>query len=71
MGNDTSPSSPAHAPGTGKGEEIKERDGGEPGRRDKSASHADRPAGERTARDSTAINPDDVGSETGRDMPPS
>jgi hypothetical protein len=71
MGNDdTSPSAPAHAPGTGKGEEIKERDGGETGRHDKSASHANRPAGGRTSRDSTAINPDDVNSETGQEMPP-
>lgn len=63
--------SPAHTPGTRKGEEITEHEGREPGRESKGASHADRPAGERTARDSTGINPDDVSSKTGGpEMPP-
>ena len=71
MGHDTSTDSPAHAPGTRKGEEITKDDGREPGREEKGASHAGRPAGERTARDSTGINPDDVESKTGGPkMPP-
>ena len=71
MGHDTSMDEPAHAPGTRKGEEITEHEGREPGRESKGASHADRPAGERTARDSTGINPDEVESVTGGPkMPP-
>ena len=69
--DDTSMSEPAHAPGTRKGEEIIRQDGREPGREDKGESHAGRPAGERTARDSTGINPDDVESKSGGPkMPP-
>ena len=71
MGHDTSRDEPAHAPGTRKGEEMTENEGREPGRESKGASHAARPAGERNARDSTAINPDDVESVTGGPkMPP-
>lgn len=71
MGHDTSMDEPAHAPGTRKGEEITEDEGRESGRESKGASHANRPAGERTARDSTGINPDDVESVTGGPkMPP-
>jgi hypothetical protein len=55
----TGATSPAHMPGTSKGEEIKKRDGEEAGRTDTGSSGADRPAGTRTARDSTSINPDD------------
>ena len=69
--HDTSEDSPAHTPGTRKGEEITDHEGKEAGRESKGTSHADRPAGERTARDSTGINPDDVGSKTGGpQMPP-
>ena len=69
--HDTSTDEPAHAPGTRKGEEITEQDGRESGRESKGASHADRPTGERNARDSTAINPDDVESVSGGPkMPP-
>ena len=71
MGHDAAMDEPAHAPGTRKGEEITEHEGREPGRESKGTSHADRPAGERTARDSTGINPDDVESVTGGPkMPP-
>lgn len=71
MGHDTSMDSPAHAPGTRKGEEITSDDGKEAGREEKGASHAGRPAGGRTARDSTGINPDDVETTTGGPkMPP-
>ena len=56
--HDTSPDSPSHHTGAGKGEEITERDGKEPGRHDKEQSGAGRPAGGSTARDSTKINPD-------------
>lgn len=65
--HDTSATAPAHTPGTRSGEGIKEADGQEPGRNDAEASHADRPAGGRTARDSTSINPD--AAESGSDSP--
>jgi hypothetical protein len=45
---------PDHIPGTGKGEETALKDGKEPGREDLGTSHADRPAGTRTARDATS-----------------
>ena len=64
-------SGPAHSLGVRKGEEIKEDDGKESGRHETGSSHADRPAGTKTARDSTAINPDEVESTTeGKTMPP-
>ena len=70
-GHDTSKESPAHTPGTRKGEEMSEHHGDEAGREDKGTSHAGRPAGERNARDSTGINPEDVESVTGGPkMPP-
>jgi hypothetical protein len=62
---------PAHTPGTRKGEEITKHDGKETGREDRGTSHAGRPAGGRTARDSTGINPEDVDTTTGGPkMPP-
>jgi hypothetical protein len=68
---DTSSSEPAHAPGTRKGEEISKSDGKEPGREEKGTSHAGRPTGERVARDSTSINPDDMENKSGGpSMPP-
>ena len=71
MGHDTSMDQPAHAPGTRKGEEITQQEGREPDRKDKGTSHAGRPAGHRTPRDSTGINPDDMGTTTGGpEMPP-
>ena len=64
-------STPTHSPGTRQGEEIKEEEGKESGRHDEGTTHADRPSGGSTARDSTAINPDSVESDTGGpDMPP-
>lgn len=64
-------SGPAHSTGVRKGEEIREEDGREAGRQDAGTSHADRPAGTKTARDSTAINPDEMESDTeGKTMPP-
>jgi len=56
--HDTSRDAPAHDTGVGKGEEIVDRDGKEPGRQDKGTTGAGRPAGGSTARDSTRINPD-------------
>lgn len=68
---DTSSDSPAHTPGTRKGEDITRKEGKEPGREEQGTSHADRPAGGRTARDSTGINPEDVDTTTGGpEMPP-
>ena len=49
------------------GEEIKDEEGQEAGRGDAGTTGADRPAGWSEARDSTAINPDDV--ETVTDSP--
>lgn len=62
---------PAHTTGTRKGEEIAADEGKEAGRVEKGASHAGRPSGGRTARDSTGLNPEDVESTTdGPKMPP-
>ena len=58
---------PTHTPGTRQGEAIKDDEGKEPGRQDAGTTHADRPAGTSDARDSTAINPDSVESDS--DMP--
>lgn len=70
MGNEGT-SGPTHSTGTGKGEEIKDRDGKEAGRSDAAATGAGRPTGTSTARDSTSINPDDVESTTDSPkMPP-
>lgn len=57
---DTSATKPTHTPGTRKGEDIIGEEGKEPGRVNTGSTGADRPAGESTARDSTAINPDEV-----------
>ena len=57
--HDTSRDAPTHHPGARKGEEIIQDEGKEAGRHDKEQSGKDRPAGGRTARDSTSINPDD------------
>lgn len=57
-GQETSHDAPSHDAGAGKGEEKSGREGKEEGRHDTDDSHADRPAGGRTARDSTSINPD-------------
>jgi hypothetical protein len=64
---DSTASAPTHTTGTRQGEEIKGADGKEPGRQDTGTTHADRPSGTSTARDSTAINPDEV--ESGSDSP--
>ena len=64
---DKGTSGPAHTPGTRKGEEVKQQDGQEPGREDRGTSHAGRATGTKTARDSTAINPESV--ESGDDSP--
>ncbi len=70
MGNEGT-SGPTHTTGTRQGEDIKSRDGQEAGRQDTGTSHADRPTGSKTARDSTAINPDSVESDTENPgMPP-
>jgi hypothetical protein len=68
---DQGTSGPTHTPGTREGEDIKQKDGQEAGRDDAGTTHADRPAGSNTARDSTSINPDDVETTTGGPtMPP-
>jgi hypothetical protein len=64
---DTSATGPTHTQGTRQGEEIKDEEGKEAGRGDAGTTGADRPAGWSEARDSTAINPDDV--ETVTDSP--
>jgi hypothetical protein len=50
---------PDHVPGSGKGEETVLKEGREPGREDRGTSHADRPAGTRTARDATSASKDE------------
>lgn len=55
---DTSPDSPAHTPGTGKGEEKAATEGKEAGRHDTGGEGAGRPSGTSTARNSTGINAD-------------
>lgn len=57
--HDTTSDAPAHDWGTGKGEEKSSREGKESGRHDHANTHADRPAGGSTARDSTSINAED------------
>lgn len=64
---DSKATAPSHATGTRRGEEIKDADGKESGRHDLETTHADRPAGGSTARDSTGINPDSV--ESGSESP--
>lgn len=51
---DISPDTPAHTPGTAKGEEKVMNEGKEPGRQDTGGE--DRPAGTSTARNSTSVN---------------
>ena len=64
-------SGPAHSLGVRKGEEVKDDEGHEAGRKETGSSHADRPAGTKHARDATGINPEDVESTTdGKTMPP-
>jgi hypothetical protein len=68
---DTSADAPTHTTGTRKGENIKGDEGKESGRHDAGTTHADRPSGGSTARDSTGINADDVDSATDSPkMPP-
>jgi hypothetical protein len=52
--------SPSHDSGTGKGEEKSSTEGKESGRHEHATTHADRPAGGSTARDSTSINPENM-----------
>jgi hypothetical protein len=56
-GQETSRDAPAHTSGARKGEEHA-ISGSEPGRHERGTSHANRPHGIRTARDSTGINPE-------------
>ena len=58
-GQDTTHDAPAHDAGTAKGEEKSSVEGKEAGRHEMDDSHADRPAGGSTMRDSTSINPED------------
>jgi hypothetical protein len=55
---ESSSDTPAHTTGARKGEEHSLWDS-EPGREERGKSHANRPHGIRTARDSTGINADD------------
>ena len=57
--HDAKSESPSHNAGTGKGEEKSSSEGKEAGRHDLGTSHANRPAGGSTMRDSTSINPED------------
>jgi len=53
--------SPAHDPGTRKGEEITKEEGPEAGREDTGTTDAGRATGTSTARHSTGVSPDDKG----------
>ena len=57
--HDTTRDSPSHDTGVGKGEEKSSTEGKESGRQDLGETHAERPAGGSTQRDSTSINPED------------
>ena len=70
MKDEEGTTTPAHSPGTRKGEEIKEDDGKESGRDDTGSTGAGRPAGKRDARDSTRVNPKDPIDPDSPDMPP-
>ena len=61
---DSRASSPAHSPGTRKGEEMVQEEGKESGRKETGTTGADRPSGESTGRDSTGINPDKAEPQT-------
>jgi hypothetical protein len=67
MADEDTSTAPTHTSGTRQGEEIKDDEGKESGRDDAGTTHAERPSGGSTARDSTAINPDSV--ESGDDSP--
>ncbi len=58
--HDSKSESPSHDWGTGKGEEKSSTEGKESGRHDLGETHAERPAGTSTARDSTSINPENM-----------
>lgn len=60
-GNEGTTPKPTHQPGMGKGEEMIEEEGKEPGRQDTGTTGAGRPAGTSTSRDSTGINPENEG----------
>jgi hypothetical protein len=69
--HDSKSTLPTHTTGTRQGEDIKDADGKESGREEGETTHAERPSGGSTARDSTAINPDSVESDSDMpDMPP-
>jgi hypothetical protein len=57
--HDATSNSPSHDAGTGKGEEKSSTEGKESGRHDGGTTHAERPTGGSTQRDSTSINPED------------
>jgi hypothetical protein len=63
-------SRPAHQPGTRQGSEMAPDEGKEPGREDMDSSGAGRPAGTRTARDATGINPQDPVDPASPKIPP-
>jgi hypothetical protein len=61
---------PSHTRGIRRGEEIKKEDGKEPGRYDGEDTHANRPSGHSTARDSTGVNPQDPVDPKSPKLPP-
>jgi hypothetical protein len=70
MANQNPQPDPVHEPGTRKGEEIREKEGKEPGRHESGQTGNKRPAGTSTARDSTSINPQDPIDPDSPNMPP-
>ena len=59
-----------HTQGNRQGEEIKKKEGQEPGRHDHSETGAGRPSGTRKSRDATSINPQDPIDPDSPDIPP-
>ncbi len=70
MGDKQAVTTPAHEPGTNKGEELVGNRGKEAGREDTGTNEAGRPTGTRTARDATSINPTDPIDPASPHMPP-
>jgi hypothetical protein len=69
--DDKNPTPGVHEPGTASGNELAGGAGREPGREAEGEAGSDRPAGRRTARDSTGINPDKEGARAGdSEIPP-
>ena len=68
QGNTSEPG--VHHPGARRGEEIKQEEGKEPGRRDTGTDAGGRPTGESTGRDATRVDPQDPIDPKSPNFPP-